>query len=510
MDTKIIFKKNKKLKLLYVSAEVYPYAGVGGLGQISYFLTKALIEKSVDARIFMPKYGNIDEKKYKLKMLYKDIRIPTVSGKEIICNIKEYREDDNSPIIYFLENMEFYEKRSNVYGYNDDHIRFLLLSLGVMEFLKISDWTPDVINASDWHTGHIPNLIKVNYKNDPKISKIATIFSIHNIMHQGLFDHKNINELDYDNGKGEILDLFNPSLRNQNFVRRGIMYADIVTTVSEKYSREILKKEYGAGLDKLLREVRTKLIGILNGIDYTYMDPETDKNIVENYNFKSIQRRLVNKTDLQKEFDLNIGDFPILSMVTRLDTQKGLDLVMEILEPLMEEDKNIEFVIIGGGDGRYVNFFHKMENKYPKRIGTHLMQDYLLPKKVFSGADIILLPSYFEPSGITQMEAMRYGCIPIARNTGGLSDSIDNFDIKTMKGNGFVFTRFNSFSLYGAIIKALDVYENKKIWNEIIYSAMTKDFSWENSAQKYIDTYKRAIELSNKSKFDLDYQFFSL
>lgn len=510
MDTKIIFKKNKKLKLLYVSAEVYPYAGVGGLGQVSYFLTKSLIQKNVDARIFMPKYGNIDEKKYKLKMLYSDIKIPTLSGKEIICNIKEYREDENSPIVYFLENMEFYEKRSNVYGYNDDHIRFLLLSLGVMEFLKISDWTPEVINASDWHTGHIPNLIKTVYKNDPKISKIATIFSIHNIMHQGLFDHKNINDLDYDNGKGEILDLFNPNLRNQNFVRRGIMYADIVTTVSEKYSREILKKEYGEGLDKLLKELRTKLIGILNGIDYTYMNPETDKNIVENYNDKSIQRRLVNKTDLQKEFDLDIGDYPILSMVTRLDTQKGLDLVMEILEPLMEEDKNIEFVIIGGGDGRYVNFFHKMENKYPKRIGTHLMQDYLLPKKVFSGADIILLPSYFEPSGITQMESMRYGCIPVARNIGGLSDSIDNFDIKTMQGNGFVFTRFNSYSLYGAIIKALDVYENKKIWNEIIYSAMTKDFSWENSAQKYIDTYKRAIELNKKNKFDLDYQFFSL
>ncbi|MCL4392708.1 glycogen/starch synthase, partial [Patescibacteria group bacterium] len=257
MDTKIIFKKNKKLKLLYVSAEVYPYAGVGGLGQVSYFLTKSLIQKNVDARIFMPKYGNIDEKKYKLKMLYSDIKIPTLSGKEIICNIKEYREDENSPIVYFLENMEFYEKRSNVYGYNDDHIRFLLLSLGVMEFLKISDWTPEVINASDWHTGHIPNLIKTVYKNDPKISKIATIFSIHNIMHQGLFDHKNINDLDYDNGKGEILDLFNPNLRNQNFVRRGIMYADIVTTVSEKYSREILKKEYGEGLDKLLKELRT-------------------------------------------------------------------------------------------------------------------------------------------------------------------------------------------------------------------------------------------------------------
>ena len=512
MDIKMILKKNNELKLLYTSAEVYPYAGVGGLGQVSYFLTKALIKEGVDARIFMPKYGNIDEKKYKLKTLFKDIKIPTNSGRDIICNIKTYKENDISPTIYFLENMEFYEKRSNVYGYNDDHIRFLLLSLGVIEFLKISEWAPDVINAADWHTGHIPNLLKINYKNDQKLSKIATIFSIHNIMHQGLFDHKNINDLDFDNGKGEILDLFNPNLRNQNFLRRGIMYADMITTVSEKYSKEILNKEHGEGLNKLLCEVRTKLIGILNGIDYTYMNPETDKNLVANYNATNIQRRLINKTDLQKEFDLNVGDFPILSMVTRLDTQKGLDLVMEILEPLIKENEDIQFVIIGGGDGRYVQFFHKMENKYPKRVGTHLMQDYLLPKKVFSGADVILIPSYFEPSGITQMEAMRYGCIPVARAVGGLYDSIDNFDIKTMEGNGFLFTNFSSFSLYGAITKALDVYQNKNMWNKIIISAMNKDFSWENSAKKYIATYNKAIEINakNNDKFNLDSYFFSL
>ncbi|MHB8362848.1 MAG: glycogen/starch synthase, partial [Patescibacteria group bacterium] len=177
-------KIRNNIKLLYTSAEVYPYAGVGGLGQVSYFLTKALKKEGVDARIIMPKYGNIDEERYPLKMLYEGLKIPTQSSRDIICNIKVYQESEEEPIIYFIENKEFYETRSNVYGYSDDHVRFLLLSLSIIEFLKISTWTPDVINCADWHTGHIPNLLKVNYKDDPKLSKISTVFSIHNIVHQ--------------------------------------------------------------------------------------------------------------------------------------------------------------------------------------------------------------------------------------------------------------------------------------------------------------------------------------
>ncbi len=505
-----LMKIRNNIKLLYTSAEVYPYAGVGGLGQVSYFLTKALKKEGVDARIIMPKYGNIDEERYPLKMLYEGLKIPTQSQRDIICNIKVYQESEEEPIVYFIENKEFYETRSNVYGYSDDHIRFLLLSLSIMEFLKISTWVPDVINCADWHTGHIPNLLKVNYKDDPKLSKISTVFSIHNIVHQGLFDHKNTNDLDFDNGRGEIADLFDPALQKQNFMRRAIMYADIVSTVSEKYSKEILTPEYSEGLEHLLKEVRTKLVGILNGIDYTYMNPETDINVVENYDWRSSIKRHINKVALQKEFDLEKSNGPILSMVTRLDDQKGLDLVIEILDPLFLEYKDIQFVIIGSGDGRYISYFQKLEKKYPKRVGTHLMADFILPKKVFSGADMILIPSRFEPSGITQMESMRYGCIPIARNIGGLSDSITDFNMENISGNGFLFDNYNPYSLYGTIVRAIDQYNNIGLWRKIVESAMKTDFSWENSARKYIDIYIRAMNITNGpiDKLGMNYQIF--
>ncbi len=501
------------LKLLYTAAEIYPYAGVGGLGQVSYFLTKQLKKLNIDARIFMPKYGNIDEDIYPMEMLYEGIKISSQNGKEIICNIKKYESEDNTiPIVYFLENMEFFEKRSNVYGYNDDDIRFLLLSRGLIEFLKISDWTPDVVNSSDWHTGLVSNILKTEYRNDKKLKNIATVFSIHNLMFHGLLVDREPNNLDFDNGKNDIADIFSPLLKKQNFMRRGIMYSDIVTTVSEKYSKEILTEDYGEGLEHLLREIRTKLYGILNGIDYSYMNPETDPNIVANYNSKSFIRRAINKEDLQKEFNLEVGDFPIIGMVTRLDHQKGLDLVKDIIETAIEE-LNIQFVIIGGGDHGFTEYFSKLEKEYPKKVGTHLMADFTLPKKVFSGADMILLPSRFEPSGITQMEAMRYGAIPIARNVGGLSDSIDNFNSETHEGNGFLFNEYNPYALMCALTRAVEIYHNQDIWNKIIKSAMEKDFSWENSALKYVDIYRKAIKLhSNKkiSKEEIIYQMYNL
>ena len=502
------------LKILYTSAEVYPYAGVGGLGQVSYFLTKQLKKEGVDARIFMPKYGNIDEKKYPMELLYEGLIIPSEEGKDIICNIKKYedKEDKDTPMVYFLENMEFYEKRSNVYGYMDDDIRFLLLSEGLMEFLKKSDWIPDVINCADWHTGHIPNLLKTKYSSEKKLKSISTVFSIHNLMHQGLFDHKNFNDLDFDNGKEDISDIYDPKLKKQNFMRRGIMYSDIVTTVSEKYSKEILTEDFGEGLEHLLREVRTKLFGVLNGIDYTYMNPETDSNIIANYNYKNIVRRELNKQDLQKEFNLTIDNSPVIGMVTRLDSQKGLDLVAKVIESAIKE-LGIQFVIIGGGDGSFIKYFSSLEKMYPKRVGTHLMPDFVLPKKVFSGADMILLPSKFEPSGITQMESMRYGCIPIARNVGGLADSIEDFNPVTKKGNGFLFTEYNPYALMSAITRAVENYKNEAIWKEIVKSAMERDFSWENSSLKYIDIYRKAIRLHNHikdSKEEIIYQMYML
>jgi len=498
ISEKITFFK-KPLKVLFVAAEVFPYAQVGGLGMAIFSLTRALKKLGIDCRIFMPKYGKIDEKKYPLEIVLKGLKVPTDEEAEekkfLYCNVKKYFPKEIDCPIYFLENREYYEKRSNVYGYSDDPIRFVLLSRGAIEFLRISDWTPDVINCSDWHTGALPNYLKTNYKNDPILSKIKIIFSIHNLSHQGIFDHRFVSELDFDDGKSPISSFFSERLLKQNFMRRGIIYSDLVNTVSETYSREILTPEYGEKLEDLLKEVRTKIFGILNGLDYQELNPETDKLIQVNFSLRNLKKRILNKIHLQKEFNLEVSqDIPILGMVGRLEEQKGIDLFFPILEILLS-DFNCQFVIVGGGEAKYRSFFEEIDKKFPKKIGCHLMSDLTLARHIFAGSDIFLMPSKFEPCGITQMEAMRYGLIPVVRKTGGLADTVEDFDPIKNTGTGFVFEKFSSHAFFGAIVRALETFKHKKIWLRLIKRAMATDFSWEASAKKYLELYKRAISL---------------
>ena len=294
-------------KVLIVGAEVSPYASVGGQARVLAYLSKALIELGIDARVFMPKFGFIDEKEYKMDLIREGLPVPTghvkKGPKELICNVKYHVLKNRAPT-YFLENMEYYEKRANVYGYSDDPIRWALLSRGVLEFLKESDWVPDVIHANDWHTGLIPNFLKTVYEEDKRLSKITSVFTIHNLSFQGNFDHKNVSEMDSDDGRSVVSAFFNKRLKMQNFMKRGIIYADAVNTVSETYSREILTSEYGEGLDNLLMELRSKLSGIVNGIDYTEFNPAVDKFIVKNYKASTLRNRSQNKLALQKEFGL--------------------------------------------------------------------------------------------------------------------------------------------------------------------------------------------------------------
>jgi len=492
-----IFKK--PLKVLFVAAEVHPYATVGGLGMVIFSLSRALKKMGVDCRIFMPKYGSIDEKKYKTEVIFEGLKVPTDETTEekkfLICNVKTHLPAEPDVPVYFLENMEYYEKRSNVYGYSDDPIRFALLSRGVLEFLRQSNWVPDVINCSDWHTGSLPNYLKTVYSQDPVLSKIKTVFSIHNLAHQGVFDHRFVSQMDFDDGKSPIASFFSDKLAKQNFMRRGIIYSDLINTVSETYAQEIMTPEYGEKLDDLLKEVRTKVFGILNGLDYEQMNPATDKLIPFDFSISNLRERIKNKTHLQKEFNLGCSqDAPILGMVTRLDEQKGIDLLFPILETLVSEF-NCQFVIVGGGESKYRSFFEEISKKFPQKIGCHLMSDFNLPRHIFAGCDIFLVPSRFEPCGVSQMEAMRYGAIPVVRKTGGLADTVEDFDPKNNTGTGFVFEKFSSYALFGAIVRASETYKYKKIWQELMKRAMKADFSWEASAQKYLNLYKKALIL---------------
>lgn len=497
-NIKAMFKK-EPLRVLFVAAEIHPFSSVGGLSQVMHALSKAMIKIGVDVRIFTPKYGFIDEKKFKMKTEYKKLEVPTDSEdgcNNIICNVKKYvpDKDSNDPVVYFLENMEYYEKRTNVYGYGDDPVRFALLSKGVLEFLKKSDWVPHIINCNDWHTGACINYLKTNYRKDRKLSKIGSVFSIHNIYFQGNFDHKFVSEADFDDGKSPVENFFSERLNKQNFMKRGIIYADAVNTVSPNYSQEILTKEYGEGLEDLLKENRTKLFGILNGLDYESFNPKTDKNIESNFDITCLHKRKANKIRLQREFNLKLSEkIPLVGMVTRLDILKGIELLFPIMEILIKEFK-IQFVIMGGGEASYREFFEKMAEKYPKNVGLHLTPDFKLPRHIFSGSDIFLVPSKFEPCGITQMEAMRYGSVPIVRNTGGLADTVTNFNPQKKEGNGFVFDDFSPYALFGSIVRALETYKHKDVWKNLIRRAMKSDFSWEASAKKYLSLYQRVLK----------------
>ncbi len=491
-------QQNQKRKVLMVGAECAPYATVGGFASVLAYLSKSLNSLGNDVRVFIPKFGFIDEEKYKIKTVYSGLRVPTDDeyNREIICNIKSTTL--NGVTVYFLENQEYYEKRANVYGYSDDPTRWALLSRGVLEFIKLDIFVPEVIHLNDWHTGLVPNYLKTTYKKDPILSSISTVYTIHNLQFQGMFNHRHVSELDFDDGKSPVASFFSDFLIKQNFMKRGILYADAINTVSKTYSKEILTPEFGEGLDKLLLELKSKLFGIVNGLDYTEFDPSTDNLIEQNYSIDSRDLRVGNKVALQKEFDLEVDeDVLLLGFVGRLDWMKGVDLIISTLRPLLK-NYNIQFVQVGGGDGGLSESLQKLKADFPDKVGIHPYPNFTLPRLLFAGTDCILYPSRFEPCGIVQIEAMRYGSIPIVRKVGGLADTVEHFDTVKRSGNGFVFKDFNEFSLYGEVVRAYELFKNKELWSQLIHNAMTSDFSWGYSAREYERLYERAISLQSK------------
>jgi len=502
------FGKKPAVRVLFVTPEASPFVKAGGLGEVMFALPRALVKIGYDARVMMPRYAGIDLEKFKLDMEVEGLEVPTDAEnenepKKLICNVRKFVADKTAhfPVTtYFLENMEYYEQRANVYGYADDAVRWVLLCRGTIEFLRYSSWQPDVIICSDWQTGFLPNYLKTIYKNDIAVNGIATIFIIHNLFFQGMFDHHFISATDFDDGHSPIGSFFNPRLLKLNGMRRGILYADLITTVSPTYAREIMTPDYGELLDGLLRERRSRVYGVINGIDYKIFNPKTNPNLIEHYDIDTLDLRQANKKELQQRFGLTVDENKFLiGIVARLREQKGLDLLFPVLEAMLKELK-FQLVVAGSGEAKYMSFFHDLEKRYPGQVATHLIFDPEIPHLIYAGADVILIPSKFEPSGLTQMEAMRYGCIPIVRKTGGLADTVEDFDAQKNTGTGFVFENFDSMSLVIAITRAFENYHHPKIWREIQKRAMQKDFSWKHSAMEYGRLIDIALSLAQKSR----------
>lgn len=494
-----LLTKNK-LKVLFVTSECKPFAMVGGLGSVMSSLPLALIGQGVDARVMMPRFLPVEDQKYDLTMEHKGIRVPTDNQngpKHLVCNVKKFEGNVRKGLVpaYFLENMEYFEQRANVYGYGDDAVRWALLSRGTLEFLKVSSWMPDIVVTADNMTGLLPNYLKTKYQDEKKFKNLKVLFSIHNLAAQGI-NYQFVADSDYDDGHSDVPAFEDPRLLKINRTRRGIMYADFINTVSETYAKEIMTDEYGAKLDELLRERRAYVMGILNGLDYTLWNSRHDPLISSPFSTSSFSQRAANKKALQQRFGLpeNEGSF-VIGTASRIAGQKGFNLLTPIMEPLLKE-LDIQLVLVGQGDTSLMEFFDKLQKKYPEKVALHLQFDASLPHLIFAGADATLIPSRYEPCGLTQMEAMRYGCIPIARKTGGLADTIQNFDPVTDEGCGFLFEKLDSYPLMIAMTRAYENFRHQGVWKKLQLRAMKKDFSWEKSAKKYIDLFERLVQLN--------------
>ena len=512
------------MKILFLSAEVAPFVAVGGLSQVLYFLPRALAKQGHDVRIFMPKYASIDapesKKKWALKTERESLMVPIDNlenksaklseSQSILCNIKSYPKTRMTALTYFLENREYYELRANMYGYKDDHIRFALLSKGCLEWLLTmkalvdkkdkKGWLPDVIHCNDWHTGYFIELARQSKRYSDLLSKIPIVFTVHNFLYQGNYDFRYGSHEKHDIGKTPLEPLLSPKLQMQNALLRGIVYADEVNTVSPTYAVEALTPEYGAGLEEIVQGIRGKLVGILNGLDTKEFDPDTDPIIYKKYSISNFsEARRQNKLDLQRSFSLEVNPAaPLLAISGRMSQQKGWDLLLEVLPHLFANRKDVQLIVLGSGDDRYREQLQKLEKKYPQQIGLHLRSDFRLPRKLFSGVDIILMPSIFEPGGIVALEALRYGAVPLVHRTGGLNDIVTDFDPATKKGNGFSFRKNNSWEFFGTIIEALTIYKQPLLWEKLIHNGMSYDFSWKYSAIRYENLYKNALEVRRR------------
>lgn len=474
------------MKVLFCTSECYPFLFSGGLGDVAYSLPKALNNiknnnELIECRVILPLYGGIsDEFKNKMKFIT-SFRVP-VAWRQKYCGIFSLKY--NGVIFYFVDN-EYYFKRDNLYGYFDDGERFTFFSRAILEFIKKIDFKVDVIHANDWQTALTSVFYKLIYKHQIE-RPIKTVFTIHNIQYQGKFDKKIIRDIvGIQEENSYILDYDNCV----NFMKGGIEASDKITTVSKTYSKEILNSWFSHALHHALINNKHKISGIVNGIDTEVYNPERDKEIYQNYSKGTLTLKEINKQKLCERLNLNYQkNVPLIGMVTRLVREKGIDLVIDILERLLRNE-NVLFVILGSGDYNYESFFDFMQNKFKNRVSSCHGFVQELSHKVYAASDIFLMPSEKEPCGLSQMIALKYGSIPIVRNTGGLSDTIK--DSGDNLGNGFVFQNYDSNELYHAIDRALRGYSDQNGWKILTKRAMQSDNSWKKSAREYVDIYNK-------------------
>ena len=470
------------MKILFAASEAVPFAASGGLADVVGSLPKAIKSKRHDCRVVMPLYKSVAPE-FRDKMVFVTNITVDVSWRKQYCGIFMAIRDGIT--YYFIDN-EYYFSRDGLYGFYDDCERFVFFDRAVLEMLKYIDFTPDIINCNDWQTALIPVYYNVYYKYQQGYDGIKTVYTIHNIEYQGKYGKEVLSEL-------MGIPMYNAGLieydGSVNMMKGAIETSDMITTVSPSYAWEILDPWYAHGLDRILVTKQYKLRGIMNGIDTKLYDPEKDKFIAVNYSAKKVAGKEKCKEAILAELGLTPGDEPLIGIVTRFVRHKGIDLIRCVFEEMVRS--GIKFAVLGSGEKIYEDFFLEMAARYPDKVSVTVGFIPELSHRIYAGADMFLMPSQGEPCGLAQMIAMRYGTIPIVRETGGLRDSVR--DNGGENGNGFTFKTYNANDMLDAVKRARKDYEDKQVWDELVERAMECDHSWSSSAEMYIDTYKELL-----------------
>jgi len=475
------------MKILFAAAEIAPLTKVGGLADVVGSLPSALIGRGHDIRVIVPKYGFVDYAQYESR---------TVISSMVVFSLGQYRkvrveQIEIEKVDVYLVSADLFTASSSVYGENEIE-KFWVFCEAVCQALPDLGWQPAIVHCHDWHTALIPMLIRKNH------AAYRTVFTIHNIKYQGGFDEQVLNTSSL--GRYWRSRIAGGPVLPWNFMAQGILWSDIINAVSENFTREILTAEYGCGMQAMLEFRKDSLYGIRNGLGFEEYAPSTDKLIAANYSSADIKGKSLNKREILKMAGWKPYDIPIFGMVARLDEQKGIDIIIDAIPEILSSTK-ARFIFLGRGKDYYEEALQQLEAKYPENVRAFITYDTVKAHLLYAGADMFLMPSLWEPCGLGQMIAMRYGAIPVVRWTGGLADTVQNLDSGLSHGSGFVFRDYSARALIFAVRKAVAAYDNKPAWDKVIGRVMAEDFSWDGPAEKYETLYKKALEMDTNGAF---------
>lgn len=489
---------NKKPKILFISYECSPFIKLGGLGDVALGLPKAVKRLGADIRVIVPFYKQIDAKKFKIKPAHIKLTVE-YDGKNYQVEIHESTLPGSSVPIYFLKNKYFFERKEIFDNLSRD--KFLFFQEAILELIKDKKWQPDILHCNDWQTGMIPLMIKDKAKENPFYRRFKTLYTIHNLAYQGDADPDVLDKIelklhDYASlTKDFLMD------KDIDYTYQGIAHANLINTVSPTYAKEIMTREYGVGLQALLRSRKKDVFGIINGLDLDDWNPKTDKNIKFKLKNASVQLyKHSNKVALQKQVGLPVSEkIPVISLISRLAYQKGLNLVFDWLESELnsktsEFNSRFQFILLGTGSKELEKQFSILAKKYPEQVAAVIGFNIKLASQIYAGSDMFLMPSRYEPCGLGQMISMRYGTVPIVRETGGLKDTVSNYPKKHEgRGIGFAFASFSSNELINATNKAIKTYKISKQWQKMVEYNIGIDFSWQKPAKEYLSLYNKLV-----------------